>query len=61
MIGEYYYIDCRDYGEPMEAIYDPKIRHTCTPCGGKALADSKDDLNRMRESRKQKHKEIKHG
>ncbi len=53
MIGRGYYIECRDCGEPMDAIYDPRIRHTCEPCGGVALKDSSDDLNEIREKRKQ--------
>ena len=42
-------VECCACGEPMNSIYDPELRDTCSECGGKSkAADPKEVREQIR-------------
>ena len=39
-------VDCKECGKFMLYIYDPALRDTCEPCGGKSKRCSVEDLDK---------------
>jgi hypothetical protein len=46
--SDYRVVCCIGCGDPLNAIYDPDIRDTCSPCGGTAKVDRSEARDEIR-------------